>query len=504
MWNTKRSGWLQKAILALLLGLSCLRLGAQVDVPADLQDDDKLPREERLRRHMLRLQKIVADAQAHDAQMKKDAGQTQQQTAAQMGVPLPGLTAVGPQPTPAVVGGPPAGAPPGAMPAVPPGAVPPGVAPPPIGQPGGVPPGGVPFGGSMAPTAQAVPFRISRAIVYLYPFQVLSRVGDMVETGVWVFNSTGGPYDQIALHLKYDPLVLAPERVNDGPIYKLLTGAPKLRVNQSKGELYYAARLRQAITKTTATLVTIQWRALNPVYYSEIGFGTGDNETRIGREDRNILGFTAAGRREGGTLPGIVMVAPRENSLRQIIPPFGEIVVANINEFVTLHLESDSETVAKGEEWIVSLALRNAAAVPFNDLCVHLFFDPAKLQLVDWHQGNWIRQGINIYDGFAHDAYRFDVFRANSADNERGEVLYRVGSRAAQMFPSGVFAKIKFKALADASLSDVWFDFEDRSQPAGTAETDVTFLGSSVMFAPRRKVEAEQRPAPESLRRPGT
>jgi len=276
-----------------------------------------------------------------------------------------------------------------------------------------------------------------------------------------------------------------------------------LRVNQSKGDLYYSAHLRETISKTTTTLMTIKWRALNPIFYSEIGFVTGDDGTRIGTSERNILGYVAAGKREGGVLPGIIMVSPRDDSPRKIIPPFGEIAVASINEFVTLQLEADSESVAEGQEWEVGLILRNKASLPFNDLHVKVLFDPTKLQAVDWHQGNWVRQGINIHDGFAHETYPFDVLRANSADNERGEILYHVGSRAARMYPSGVFAKIRFRALADASLNDVWFDFEEPDRPAEAVETDVTFLGSSVMFAPRRRVEADQRPAPDPLRRPG-
>jgi len=480
MWNAMTKRWPPMILVALLLAPAATRIAAQTLVPEmnapmnpgqpnaapqpnqptaaqpqppeDIGDDPNLPREERLRRHMLRLQKIVSEAQAREAAQKPPS-------------PVPT-----PPPPPVPVPTPPTPAAPQAAPAPP-------------------------------PTAQ-VPFRTSRAIVFIHPFQALSRIGDTLETEVRVYNSSGGPYDQIDLHLRYDPLVVAPERVNDAPIYKLLAGPPRLRVNQSKGDLEYTAQLTQGILKTTATLLAIQWRALNPIFHSEIGFVSDDEGTRIGRDGGNILGFVAAGKRIGGAMPGIIVVSPRDNSPRQIIPPFGEIVVASLSEFVSLHLQADSDAVAKGEEWIVSLTLRNDAAIPFNDVRVRVLFDPAKLQVVDWHQGNWIRQGINIYDGFAHETYPFDVFEANAADNARGEILYRVGSRAARMFPGGTFARIKFKALADASLNDVWFDFEDPKRSVGAVETDVTFLGSSVMFEPQRKVEAEERPAPAPLRRP--
>ena len=484
MLTAKTIQWLRNAVLALVLGLLCIQVAPQQPVPDDLADDPNLPREVRIQRHNLRMQKLMEEAKA----TANAAAETQKVTVEgqQLLISPPQPTPPRPQPTP------PSGvtAPGAPSPGVRPPTLAPGVPP----QPGAPPP---------APSATTqIPFRLSRAIVYLHPFQVLSRVGDTFETEIQVYNSSAGGFDEIALHLKYDPLVIAPERVNDSPIYKLVAGSPWLRVNRSKGELHYQARLRETISKTTTTLLTVHWQALNPAFYSEIRFVSGDEGTRIGKSESNILGFVAGGRQEGGMLPGGVIISPRDDSPRNLIPPFGEIVVASIHELVSLHLEADPESLGEGEMWIVDLTLRNQASVPFNEMCARMFFDSTKLQVVDWHSGNWIRQGINIQDGFAHEDYPFDVFYTNSADNERGEILYHVGSRAAHIFPSGVLARIKFKALAEASLDDVWFDFEDPKRSGGAVETDVSFLGSTVMYAPRRKIALDERPAPEPLRRP--
>ncbi len=425
----------------------------------DLRDDESLSREERIRRHQLRLQQVLAEAQAKAEERKKAAAAEQQAAGAAM-LPAP---APPPAPTPA------------------PAPLPPPPAPPP------------------APAAQAA-FRTSKGIVYFRPFQILSRAGDSFDTTVEVFNSSGEPFDELVLAIKYDPLVVAPEEVNDAAIYKYAS-EPSLQVNRSKGEIRYAARLKQNISQTTTTLLTLRWRALNPVLYSEIGFLLNDEATRIGKGGGNILGYVAAGERTGGALSAGVVISPRDDSPRTIIPPLTETALARVDQRVELHLEAEPETARKGEEWIVSVMLRNDPALPFNDLRARIFFRPDRLQVEDWHTGNWIRQGINIYDGFAHERYPFDVHRANSADNVRGEILYHVGTRLARYFPSGEIARIKFKALEDASLDDVWFDFEVADSPEHRF-SDVSFLGSSVMFAPRRKIEVPARPTPEPLRPP--
>jgi len=489
---TKKTGRLTRAIFLLALVLAPFRPAAPQVSPAptpppppgilapDLIDDPSLSREERIRRHTIRLNQFIAETQAR---AQTDAAKV----AAAQGQIFPPGSLPGVKPGVGV-----------SPPVMPPGAI--RVTPPPV--PMNVPaPVGAPSPGG--PAAQ-VSFRLSRAIVFFQPFQLLTRVGDDFKTDVQFFNSSGGPFDEIALAIKYDPLVVAPEAVNDSPIFKQIEGAPDLQINQSKGELRYWARLRESNTKSSATLLNIRWRALNPIFYTQIVFQTGDNGTRIGPGKGNILGFGGAGERAAGILPLSLFVSPRDDSPRKLIPTLGESALARIDERVEVHLEADPERVAKASEWIVSLTLRNDARLPFNDLRLRILFDPNKLQVVDWHPGNWIRVGTNIYDGFAHVAYPFEAHLANSADNEKGEIVYHVATQSARYFPSGEFARIKFKALAKASLDDVWFDFEAPQRSGGTVETDVSFLGSSVMFAPRRHAEAEERPAPEPLRRPNS
>jgi hypothetical protein len=267
--------------------------------------------------------------------------------------------------------------------------------------------------------------------------------------------------------------------------------------------LNYFVTLSEPYAPTTTTLITVLWKALNPILYSEIRLDEGPDATRIGLDRGNLLGYAAGARREGGTLPGAVIVAPENDSPRTLMPPFGDVALAGIDEKVHLRLEAESESVAAGQEWVVGVALRNDATLPFNNLRFRILFDPTKLKVLDWHNGNWIREGTNIYDGFAHAEYPFEVHFANRADNERGVILYHVGTQEARFFPTGELARIRFEALQDASLDDVRFDFQI-PRIAAESETDVQFLGASVFRDRKVEGKASQRPAPPPLKRPGT
>lgn len=485
------------AAVLLLAGLVGAPRAAEVIIDEDLRHDPNLPKEEQIRRHKLRVEKLLAEYRAKAAEREKERAAS---TAQQVNRRQSDVEALRARAQQAAVqrlaaqrnatnmqnrlGGQPTGR----------------SAP---GQGAGARPSAVTQTGAGA-TAK-VPFRVSQAIVYFKPFESLACVGDEFETEVQLFNESEKPVDELALHLKYDPLVLAPVSVNDAAIYSRLKDAPKLQANSSRGRLCYSARLEEGLQASTTTLLTIRWKALNPILYSEIEFETGQDKTRIVHKERNLLGYVAAGAQIGGTLPATVVIAPEKDSPRKLMPLFSEIALEGIDEPVHLRLEAETETVAEGEEWVVSLALRNDATLPFNDVCVRILFDPARLEVLDWHKGNWIRQGINIYDGFAHETYPFEVHRANRADNERGEILYHVATSEGRFFPSGELARIKFRARADASLADVWFDFNDPSCKPEEILTDVDFLGSSVLYTNRPKAtETADRPPPDPLRRPDT
>ena len=476
------------------------------NVPPELQYDPKASREENIRRHKERL-KIILSQYQQEAQERERARETERATLGPQvpGAAPPGVTdprlqqATGRPPT----GQPLPGAPgvPGAMP--PPGTPggPPGPGGP--GLPAPVQPGGAPPGPPGAAANQQVPLRFSRAIVFITPFQSVARVGEEFETDVNLFNTKASPLDQIELHLDYDPLVLAPVAVNDHAIFEKLADSPEVRINRSMGELHYFGRLAEPVAESSMSLVTVRWKALNPILRSEIGFATGDDWTRIGKGQGSILGFVAGGRREGGYLPGTIVIVPEENSPRTLIPPLAEVALAGVDERVHLRLEAEPEAVAKGDLWEVGLVLRNDAMLPFNDINARIRFDPRKLEVIDWHDGNWIREGTNIHDAFAHKTYPFEVHRANTADNAHGTIHYQVGTRLAQYWPTGEIARIKFKARRDASLDDLWIELMEPGRLTREQASDVTYLGASVFYESVKEKKVE-RPAPEPLRRPDT
>lgn len=502
--NLIRYGVLSVALIAwLILPSSVVAEGAPEPEPTpDLRHDPSLPRAEQIRRHKERLRLLLAE---HRAKQEEEAARRQDQRSTALQTQRDEA-----QSTLEIARGSLTGKPVGA-----PGAEAPGVQEAPKNAAAvaaakaaaaraaaaRAKKGGAAAGAS----ASSVAFQASRAIAYLSPFQSLVTVGDEFDTAVQLHNPSALPYENVVLDFKYDPLVVAPVIVSDAAIHNRLAEEPVLTVNSSRGRLRYTGRLRDQERKATATLLTVRWRALNPILYSEIELVSGQDGCRLGTGKRTILGFALGGEQGGGLLPGGVVVAPKGDSPRTLFPPLGEVALAGIDERLHMRLEAEQETVKAGDEWVVSLMLRNDATLPFNDLMVRIFYDPAKLQVVDWHTGNWIRQGNNIYDGFAHETYPFNVYRTNQADNETGEIVYHVGTQEVRYFPSGELARIKFLALEDASLADVQFDFENPQRAAGHVLTDVTLTGASVFYERRLpEEESDRRPAPEPLRRPGT
>jgi len=93
---------------------------------------------------------------------------------------------------------------------------------------------------------------------------------------------------------------------------------------------------------------------------------------------------------------------------------------------------------------------------------------------VDWDKRNWITQGINIQDGFAHKKYPFDFHLRNDANNFRGSIDYRMGSSRMNPFPTGELAKIRFKAVAPAEKTLILFE---RSKHPDPPNTSITTMG---------------------------
>ena len=129
---------------------------------------------------------------------------------------------------------------------------------------------------------------------------------------------------------------------------------------------------------------------------------------------------------------GVMVRAPKAKPVVQKTADKGLIITSSQNEAppasMSLRLEPSKTALRADEEFFVDVVLDNPQQHPLDRFKALIQFDSAYLEVIDYDRGNWIRQGTNIYDGFAHDDFKFHFHRANIADNKHGLIVYDVAS----------------------------------------------------------------------------
>lgn len=435
--------------------------------PAQPQKDEaSMTREERIKAHRAKIEKIIEANKAKKAQEAERLKQQAQGTQAQGQQPpvAPGATAQ-------------------------PGAVPPG-------QPGGpvvsaqpiqpVQPG-QPMPGNPAPPGQqasAVPQGArseSRSIFFLYPFDTTVRIGETFVTEVAADTKTGR-VDRVQFALQYPKDVLNPLAIDHSPLAAIADEEIEFDYNEEKGEILVAANLARPTNLAGRPLVNITWEALAPTPSSSIRFvSKNDFETGLFVGDTNVLG-TSQGAGDGVLNSTIMVRNTKRTTVVQDAGPKGLIIspreMAAPEPSISLSLRPSRNTVRAGEEFHVDLVLSNPKRIPFDRLSAYLQFDPGALEVVDQDRGNSVRSGINVHDGFALERFPFDFYRANEADNRAGVIEYEAGAEANEINASGVVGRIHFRALQDVDRTDIVLV---RNKPGYAPTTEVSYLDRSVL-----------------------
>jgi hypothetical protein len=104
------------------------------------------------------------------------------------------------------------------------------------------------------------------------------------------------------------------------------------------------------------------------------------------------------------------------------------------------------ETVSEGREFDYLIELDNPNRVDFDEITLLLGFNPKYLTPRDYDAGNYIRSGVNVFDGDYHDDFPWNHHRRNEIDPGKGYILYRMGTLRSALNSSGVVASIRFRA----------------------------------------------------------
>lgn len=458
--NTRPTSLVRIACVGAFLALAWVAMPQATPSPTAAAP---MTREERIRQHHEKIQKILEENR------RKTAEQEAQKAAAGTPTPAPAAGSA-PAPTPPAVGGAPhvvSGTP---LPAGPVGTLAPGAP-----RPGATPP---PAAAAASPKGARSE---SRTIMFFRPFDSTVYVGETFATDV-VADSKEGNIDEISFLLRYPKAILNPLAVDHSDITLYSAGEIEYANDPERGELYMRIPLASPQKFVSRPVVRIIWEALKISQGADIEFGSsGDRRTGLYIHGENVLGtFTGT---NDGVINATVMVrgiTRRENVHK--LDDKGLLISTSRDEppkpNLTYELRTRRESVRAGEEFEVSVVLNNPDDAPFDHVQLYMQFDPADLEVIDSDRGNWIREGTNILDGFAHENFIFDWHRTNSADNKRGIIVYDCAREMDSMRAAGTVARVRFRALRTTSRSDITLVNNGKN---GSPTTDVRLTGVSLL-----------------------
>jgi hypothetical protein len=149
---------------------------------------------------------------------------------------------------------------------------------------------------------------------------------------------------------------------------------------------------------------------------------------------------------------------------------------------VALNLIVPEGNMVPGELFVVEVTLDNPDNMGIDLVSLGIRFDPAQLEVLDWDNLNWIRQGVNVFDGHAHAQYPFNIHWRNEVLNARGKIFYRKGLTEPMALASGSLIQIRCRAKQpNAARSFDLFALGDSDK----WRTDVSDRGMSVLARPQ-------------------
>lgn len=425
-----------------------------------VQQERAMTREERIKAHQERIERIIQENRQKKEEQEKAAAQAQGQGATPGATPAPGAP-------PGAPGQP--GQPGQALPAGP--VQPAATMTPPIQNAQQTPPAQAPTGARSE----------SRTILHFRPMDNVVNVAEVFETEV-VAETKDGAVDEVAFLVNYPERILNPLAIDHSALDALSTGSLDYAFDPEAGEIYVRGKLSRPMKLNGQPILKIVWEALAPTSGAAISFRFDrDYPTGLFLKGTNLLG-TVAGAEDGIIASTVMVKAPRAKTVVQELGGGLAITSADIQPpppTMRLRLEPPARMLRAGERFKVDVLLDNAAAAPLDNLQLVVRYNPDDVEVVDVDKGNAVRRGINIEDGFAVENFDFDFYRTNEADNSAGVLRYSVASNAAPVRASGKLATIHFRAKRSVTDSILAL----MKGPAGEG-TEVTYLGTN-MLAPR-------------------
>jgi hypothetical protein len=126
------------------------------------------------------------------------------------------------------------------------------------------------------------------------------------------------------------------------------------------------------------------------------------------------------------------------------------------------------------------VVLINPSREAFDGLKFRIRFDPTAVKILDADVDNYIKEGVNIFDGDFHKSFPFEYHGVNRVYMEEGIIDYQVGrTMGPAVYPSGTVARIVYRMERRAGKACFWFEQVDPI--TGALVTDVSNRGRSLL-----------------------
>jgi len=399
-------------------------------------------REDRIRDHNARVQKLIEQAQKRRQEMQAQQSGT---APASGGAATPGTP--GAAPMRGIVGIP--GAAPGSP--LPRGPV----------QPANKMPPPIQKAQAKGETAQGARSE-SRTVLLFNPLDSVVSVGDRFETRA-VVETKEGQIDALSVLLHYPKDVLNPLALNVDELKKYAKGDITYEFDPENATIYVHANLKKPERFNQVALVNFVWEALKPSFGAKISyeFTEGSKTSGLYLNGSDLLGTLPGA--DDGVINTTVLV--RSKNIRPMLQKIGDhdLIIATQpvepkilpNEKITLSLAAPPGPVQVGDEFKVFVMLKNPRQIPIDRLKLYVQFDPKDLEVVDTDTGNVIKRGVNINDSVGKAEFPFNYYQTNLADNNTGVIIYEDSNVGDTVRGSGKVASITFRALHETNAASV-------------------------------------------------
>lgn len=336
-------------------------------------------------------------------------------------------------------------------------------------------------------------FALPLMTLYVYPGSVTVQKGKQFSTECRLLNLMGSRADRVDLLLSYPPLFVEPVSIHQDAVRDRLAEPPVWGIDRASGLILYRAKFSAPVDSLDMQVIEIVWRAIKPTEDLDLSLKSsrGRSAAYLGehRLTENYLGDD--GLLMGGivriTEPGAKAAVPVANRLiDDARRPVSAALTGIENPGAdppALRIRYDHAKVYEPGQWVkFEIELDNPDRASFDDLRLVLSYDPAQMEIIDTDDGNWIREGVNILDGPFRDDWKWNVHLTNEVDEDKGRIVYHMGTTDLTARPSGVLVRIlgRIKALAADPLL-TWVP-----QPAGSPEafppgTAISLLGKNLL-----------------------